>query len=734
MFSLIFLTASLAGCATSTQNSAAPPTAAPTTTASNPLIAPVRPVTDDYFGIKVVDPYRYMENLSDPMVQRWFKTQADYARSWLDRIPGRDALFADIKKYVDAVPASVGDVSLLPGDKYFYMKILRGQNLGKLYMRRGLRGKEVLFVDTDQFKGPHGEPAAINSYAPSPNGRYVAYVISQGGAEIGILRIRDVATGKDTGEEIDRVWDPGVAWLPDGKSFFFNRMQNLGPDASPLELEQKSQVYLHVVGQNPDQDVAALGIDATPRLGIRPMDFPYVETQPDSREVLGFVDHGTQNEVTIFASSIAALAKPQTAWKKVCDVDADVTEAEFRGDDLFLLTHKDASRFKLMRTSLHHPDVAHAKLLLPQGRGVLRGMVSASDALYVTELDGGISHIIRMPYRGSPRLMQLPYDGNVGIQSADNRLPGIVFSMTAWTRAANIYEFDPATMASTSTGLQPPGPYDAPPYITSREVDVPSYDGTLVPLSIVCRKDIKFDGSNPTILEAYGAYGITIEPYMSPSHLAWFDRGGVLAVAHVRGGGERGEDWHKAGYKLTKPNTWRDAIACAEYLIAKKYTSPSKLGITGGSAGGIMVGRSITERPDLFAAAIAEAGALNTLRQEFSPNGIPNIPEFGSVATQAGFEDLFTMDSYHHVRDGVAYPAVMLTTGINDPRVAPWEPGKMAARLEAATASTKPILLRVDYEAGHGIGDSRTQREQLSADSFAFFLSQFGVAGYQPTP
>jgi prolyl oligopeptidase len=698
------------------------------------MIAPARPVTDVYFGIKVVDPYRYLENLSDPLVQRWFKSQADWARASLDRIPGRDAIFAEIKKYVDAVPASVGDVSLTPGNKYFYMKTLSGQNLGKLYIRRGLDGKEKLLVDTDQFTGPHGEPAAINSYAPSPDGRYVAYVISRGGAEIGVLRIREVATGKDTGEEIDRVWDPGVAWRPDGKSFFYTRLQKMGPGISPLELEQKSQVYLHIVGDDPAADVAVLGIDATPSLAIHPVDAPYVATEPDSDEVLGFITHGTQNEVTIYEAPLASLTAPGAPWTTICDVDADVTGAAFRGDDLYLLTHKDASRYKILRTSLHHPDLARATVVLPQSEGVLRGMTTTADALYVDELDGATSRILRMPYGGSPKLIELPYEGNVGIESADNRLSGIVFGMTGWTRASNIYQFDPTAGRSSSTGLQPPGPYDAPPQLISREVNVASYDGTLVPLSIVCRKDIKLDGSNPTILMAYGAYGITIDPFLSPGYLPWFDRGGVLAVAHVRGGGERGEDWHLAGYKLTKPNTWRDAIACAEYLVQQKYTSPSRLGITGGSAGGIMVGRSITERPDLFAAAVAQVGLMNPLRAELSPNGIPNIPEFGSAKTQAGFEDLLAMDAYHHVRDQVAYPAVMLTTGINDPRVVPWEVAKMAARLEAATSSGKPILLRVDYQNGHGIGASRTQREEVAADTFAFFLSQFGVPGYEPAP
>jgi prolyl oligopeptidase len=699
-----------------------------------PEVAPVKPVVDDYFGIKISDPYRYMENLSDPAVQRWFKSQADYSRAMLDRIPGRDAIFADVKKYVDAVPASVGGVTRLPGNRYFYMKILSGGNLGKLYMRDGLGGQEKLFVNTDQFVGPHGEPAAINEYVASPDGKYVAYIISQGGAEIGSLHVREVATGKDTAETIDRVWDGDIAWRPDGKTFFFTRLQKLGPKSSPLDLELRSQVYLHVVGNDPDHDVAVLGMDSTPGLGIEPIDEPAILTEPDSDQVLGLIEHGTKNELTIYAAPLESVGKAGTLWTKVCDVDADVTAAAFHGDDLNLLSHDDSPRYKVIRTSLRHPDVAHAKVVLPQGAGVLRGISTAMDALYVTELDGGVSRIVRVAYGRSTESLILPFEGSVGIESADVRLSGVVYGLGGWTRAGNIYLYDPATGNSTVTGLQPAGPNDAPDFIASREVDVPSYDGTLIPLSIVYRKDIKLDGSNPTILMAYGAYGITLDPYLSPSSLAWFDRGGVLAIAHVRGGGERGEDWHLAGFKLTKPNTWRDTIACGEYLIREKYTSAARLGVTGGSAGGITVGRALTERPDLFAAVIAEVGAMNTLRMELSPNGVPNIPEFGSVQTQAGFEDLFAMDSYQHVRDGAGYPAVMITTGINDPRVSPWEPGKMAARLEAAIGGGKPVLLRVDYQNGHGIGASRKQQEELRADSFAFFLWQFGVSAYQPIP
>jgi prolyl oligopeptidase len=263
-------------------------------------------------------------------------------------------------------------------------------------------------------------------------------------------------------------------------------------------------------------------------------------------------------------------------------------------------------------------------------------------------------------------------------------------------------------------------------------VKAKSWDGTMVPLSIVFKKGTKLDGSNPTVLDGYGSYGITTDPFFDPVSLAWFEHGGILAFAHVRGGGEYGEEWHLAGKKLTKPNTWKDAIACAQYLIDQKYTSPAKLAILGGSAGGILVGRAITERPDLFAVAFDEVPDSDTLRSEFSPNGPPNIPEFGTVTEPDGFKALYEMSAYDHIKDGTPYPAVMVTTGWNDPRVVSWQPGKMAARLQAATSSGKPVLLRVDYDAGHGIGSTKTQRDELHGDIFSFALWQFGVAGFQP--
>jgi prolyl oligopeptidase len=253
-----------------------------------------------------------------------------------------------------------------------------------------------------------------------------------------------------------------------------------------------------------------------------------------------------------------------------------------------------------------------------------------------------------------------------------------------------------------------------------------------VPLTIIHRKGLTLDGNNPTLISGYGSYGFGSNVNFNPVDLAWFERGGVRAIAHVRGGGEHGKQWHLAGQKLNKPNTWKDFIACAHYLIDNKYTSKEKIAGQGGSAGGILIGRAITERPDLFAAALLNVGALDAVRFETTMNGPPNVPEFGSVKTEDGFKGLYAMSAYHHVKDGEKYPAVMLTHGVNDPRVDPWMSAKMCARLQAASTSGKPVLFRVDYVAGHGIGSTRTQQEQLTADQWGFLLWQMGDADFQP--
>ena len=698
---------------------------------ATPPPAPVRPVTDEYFGVKVTDPYRYMENLKDPEVAAWFKAQSDYTRSVLDHIPGRAALLARIKTLDESAPARVTDLRRLPGGRYFYQKRLASEDLAKLYVRDGLDGEEKPLVDPMKFATAGGPHVAISYYNPSLDGHFVGVGVSPAGSEDAVLHVIDVQSGRETGDVIDRAQFGNPSWLPDGHSFVYNRLQKLTAQSAPTDRYLKSRTYLHVLGTDPDKDTLVFG-EGLPAIKIDPADIPFMVVAPGTSYALGIIAHGVRREITVYAAPVASLSSSTIPWKLVCDVEDDITGFDVHGDDLYLQSHKDASRFKVLHTVLAAPDVSRADVVVPAGQPVIQNFAAAQDALYVQELDGGVGRLVRLPYGGQPQPVTLPFEGTVSLSATDQRLPGTLVEMTSWTKANKIYAYDPQSKQITDTRLQPVGPYDEPQDLESVEVKAKSYDGTLIPLSIVYRKGLKLDGSNPTLLEGYGAYGITIDPFYDPRYLAWYERGGIFAVAHVRGGGEYGEDWHLAGKQLTKPNTWKDFIACAEYLIDQKYTSTKRLAIEGGSAGGITIGRSITERPDLFAVAIDAVPMSDAIRVETTPNGPPNIPEFGSVKTNDGFKGLYEMSAYHHVKNGTPYPAVMVTTGFNDPRVISWEPGKMAARLQAATSSGKPVLLRVDYEAGHGFGSTKTQREEEMADMMSFALWQFGDPGFQP--
>ncbi len=704
-----------------------------------PPTAPVRPVTDDYHGTKVVDPYRYLEDLKDPEVQAWFKGQNEYTRAVLAAIPGRQQLLARIRELDQSVPR-VG-ASRLPEDRYSIWKMLPTDDVGKIYLRQGLTGEDRLLVDprkivltpANQVKGKN----QILGCRVSDDTRYVVCGIMPGGSEENSeLRAIEVETGRETGDVISRgvgaeAWEP--YWLPDNRSFVYGRLQELPPGAPAAEVRQKVRSYLHVLGTQAAQDRPVFGYGVVPSIEVDPSLIASVETQRGARYALGVLNGSVTPNSAYYIAAVDSIGKPGTEWRKVADFDDGVTRVVVHGDDLYLLTYKDAPRYKVIRVDARHPDLATAETVVPPGESVVIGIGAAQDALYVQLREGGPMRVLRVPYgpKPAPERLALPFEGTVEV-GTDPRLPGALLYMTSWIRGFQIYAYDPQTKQVTDTKLQPAGPFDDPPNLESHEVKVRSHDGTQVPLSIVHAKGLKRDGSNPALLDGYGGYGYSIDPYFDPIQLAWLEKGGVYAVCHVRGGGEYGEEWHLAGKGPTKPNTWRDFIACAQYLIDQKYTSPAKLAGEGASAGGILIGRAITERPDLFGAAVIGVGLLDTLRFELTTNGETNIPELGGVETEAGFRALYEMSSYHHVKDGTAYPAVLLTTGINDPRVDSWLPGKMTARLQVATASGKPVLLRVDYGGGHGGGSGKEQFEQRLADEWSFLLWQFGVPEFQP--
>jgi len=702
-----------------------------------PPIPPARAVAETMYGTSVTDPYRYFEDMQDPVVQRFFREQNAYTRAVLDRLDGpRQQLFNRIKA-LDNAGVSVIDVSRA-GAYYFYEKLNPGDNSFKLYVREAAGGNERLLVDPQTLAGA-GQHYTINYYLPSLDGSRVAYGISEGGSEASVIHVVDAATGNVHPDAIDRAYYIGAtSWLPGSSAFYYVRFPKLRPGEPQTDKETRAVAYLHVLGRDPDRDAPIFGYAVNPKIPFGLTDFPVVQYSPVSPYMLAYVVHGVKNERTIYATRADGLESSNARWTLVATTADDVIGADFEGSTIYLLTHKDAPTYKIVATSLNAPNVATARTVLPAGKAVLQDLDVAADGLYVLAHDGGFGRVTRIALdagggAGTIANVALPFDGAINEIATDPREPGVVFGLSGWVHSQLYYAAD-ANGAVVDTHLKPLANVDTTPY-TSSEVLARSADGTMVPLSVIYKKGLVLDGSHPAYLEGYGAYGITLEPAFSATRIAWLERGGVFAVCQPRGGGWYGEAWHRAGMIATKPHTWQDFVACGRWLVAHRYSSPAHLGGEGTSAGGITIGRAITTEPQLFAAALDVVGLSNALRAEFTPNGPPNIPEFGTVKNEVGFRALYAMDAYEHVVPGIAYPAVMLVTGYNDPRVASWQLAKFTARLARSTTSGRPILLRVDYDAGHGfLAASRQQSEQLLTDEFAFLLWQCGDPAFAGIP
>jgi len=692
-----------------------------------PPMTPATPVVDNYFGTQVIDPYRWMENMKADAFQTWARAQSDYAAAVLARIPGRDALKARLAELNNAAENISGIETV--GGRLFYLKSEPGRNVRRLFMRDA-QGNERVLLDPSAIDAS-GAHQSIDFYTPSPDGTLMAVGLSHGGSEDSVLRILDIATGSFLAESIDGAGlnHEGIGWRPDSRAFFYNRLPPADKNGV-RERYNKSAVYEHVVGQDVSKDRAVFGYGVTVKRHFAVPDLPVVLTSPDSQYAVAVVLHGDAVDRSVYVAPLSAINGPDTPWRRIAGPQDQVNWVHLRGNELYLLSHKNAPRYQLLSMDIK-ADLSKAKVVVAKSDAVLKKAAVAKDAIYLRTLDGGVSRLVRVPFdTKQPQPVALPFDGTVLEIVADGSTPGAMVKLEGWTESPRIYRVSPEGQVS-DTGMLKPSPVSFAD-IEAKRVMVRSHDGTLVPLSILHKKGLKLDGSNPAIVNGYGAYGITQEARFVPSRLAWLERGGVLAVAHVRGGGEFGEEWHKGAHILNKANTIRDFIACTEYLVSAGYTSSKKLAGTGGSAGGITVGGAITQRPELFAAAQSAVGVSDMLRMEFTPNGPPNIAEFGTVRKKAHFEAMYAISPYHRVKDGGKYPAVILTTGMNDPRVDAWMPAKFAARLQTATTSGKPVLLRIDYKAGHGMGSTVGQRVAETADVWSFFLWQMGDPAFQP--
>ncbi len=647
-------------------------------------------------------------------------------------IAGRAALVKRIAQLDDSQPAKVEGLQIVAG-RYYTLRTPSGAQSPKLYVRDGVKGADRLLIDPEKIPGNDKSHYSIHDYRPSPDGRHIACQLAAGGSEESVLHVFDVDAGKDLPQAVDRI-DGDISapfWLADSRSFFYSRELKFDPGTPAAKMRENKPVYLHVLGRSFDADPPVFGhgvSDTT--VAMTPGEFPEIVAAPGSRYAIAFISPGSDARLRVYAAPVHTIESGRARWRPIAasyddqyigSDNSDHPVIALTGNTLYWLSRKNASRGEILKLDLSRAD-SKPEVVVPQGDLPISAVYSGRDAIYWRVSDAGINGIHRLSFAANakPEPLRLPYPADIAEVDTDPLSGAAMMLAMSWLRSPAYLGASPRSSDVAVTDLQAAGPFDQPGNLVAEEVKVKSWDGAEVPLSIIHREGLKLDGSNPTWLGGYGAYGISVPPLFPLALFSWYERGGVFAIAHARGGGEYGEPWHKAGFQATKVNTWKDFIACAEYLVGHRYTNPQKLVGFGGSAGGIMIGRAIEERPDLFAVAVIDVPAADMLRFETTATGPDNIPEFGSVKTEAGFKALYAMSPYAHVRDGVKYPAVLVKTGINDPRVPAWLPAKLAARLQAATASGKPVLLRVDYDAGHGGFDAtRRQKERVMQTSSA---------------
>ncbi|WP_264551828.1 prolyl oligopeptidase family serine peptidase [Flavobacterium sp. N2038] len=688
-------------------------------------------VTDEYFGEKIEDPYRYLENLTDPNVVTWMKSNTDYAQAKLNEVPERQNLIKKLKEFDARKESTITFLRITENNNYFYLKRNANEENGKLYHRVGYKGAEKLLFDPDTYKKSAKVNYNISSITPNEKGDKVAIEIAPSGSESAELLIVNI-NGKVYPEIYDKCWFSSPSWLPDGNSFTYGRLNSA--DVTDPNRLLHSKVYYHKLGEDPKKDIEYFSDITNPELKINAEEFPLNYYDKNSNKNYGLV-LTVDNRMKLYTTDLAANLKP-AKWTTLVDKSDEVTNFNVDKESIYYLTYKNASNYKIIKVPVSNPDIKNAVTVIDEPKnGNITDFRLTKDGLYYSLTENGVEAKVYYLAKGKkdPVELKLPFQaGSATFLTVSEDKSEIWITISGWTSPTKRYLYNPTSNTFTYQPLTKAIEYPEFKDIVSKEVMIPSYDGVMVPVSIIYNKNIKLNGDNPVLMMGYGAYGISMEPRFSTGFtLPYCTYGGIYVITHVRGGGELGEAWHKAGFKTTKPNTWKDLIATAEYLIKEKYTSPKRLAIWSASAGGILIGRAITERPDLFAAAIPEVGSFNTIRSEVSPNGPGNVPEFGTVKDPTEFKALLEMDSYHHIKKGTAYPATLITAGINDPRVIAWEPSKFAASLQNANTSDKPILFYTDFESGHGMGDSATKAIEKSSNLISFAYANTGHPKFQ---
>ena len=679
------------------------------------------PVTDAYFGTSVRDDYRWLEDWNAPAVQAWSAAQSAHARAVLDRLPHFEAIRERVSQIANFRSSSYGSLALR-GGLLFALKNEppKQQPFLVTLASADTPASERVLVDPNAID-PKGT-TAIDFFVPSLDGKLVAVSMSEGGSEAGSVSVWEVSTGRKLPDAVPRVnggtAGGGLAWNADATGFFYTRYPRDG-ERPPADLDFFQQVFFHRLGSPTADDVYAIGKEF-PRIAETTL-----AASDDGRFVLATVKNGDGGYADQY------LRAPDGAWTRVANLEDDASQGRFAPDgSLYLLSHKDAPRGRILRLAPGATDLSTAVPVVPQSEtAVIDDFCVTPNRIYVADLVGGPSQL-RVFDRAGKALGSvpiLPVSSITGILGVAG--DGLLFQNQsdleppAWYRTGTDGRV-------TRTGLFRTAPVSFADCEVVEETAV-SKDGTRVPLRILKPKAARLDGNNPTLLYAYGGYAISQRPAYDAMLRVWVEQGGVYAAAALRGGGEFGESWHRAGHLTKKQNVFDDFVACARRLIDARYTKPARLAIEGGSNGGLLMGAAFTQHPELFGAVVSHVGIYDMLRVELSPNGAFNITEFGTVKDPAQFQALYAYSPYHHVADGTAYPPMLFMTGANDPRVDPMQSRKMTARLQAATGGKGVVLLRTSSSSGHGIGSSLDEKIGEETDVYAFLFDHLGVA-YRP--
>ena len=686
----------------------------------------VRAATDTYDGgLKVRDPYRWLENAADPAVHAWSLAEDRRTRGYFDKLALRQPMYQRLMAQISATSSSFYGLQPV-GDKVFaYFNQPPKQQPMLAVLDNSADPAKARIVLDPNLLNPKGT-TAIDWFVASPKGDLAAVSMSDNGSEDGSVHIIEAASGKEIDKTIPRVQYPtgggSVAWRADGTGFWYTRYPGPGEAAERQHFYQ--QVYFHKIGDDPAKDAYVIG-----------KDFPKVaEIALDSRQnpdhVVMAVANGDGGEYAHYVLGQDGSIKQVTRFE-------DKVVAATIGPDgtLYLISHQDAPHGKLLKLAPGDTDLRHAKQIVAPSDAVMQvggefggsPVVVTRNALYVRELVGGPSRVAIFDHDGAPR-GTLPLPDVAAVDEVEALNDGsLLYSVRTYLAPAYYARYDEASATAQPTRLLQTSPVKFDDVEVVREFAT-SKDGTKVPLNIVRRKSVKLDGSNPVLLYGYGGYSVNQTPhFLGAATRLWLDAGGVYVIANLRGGGEFGEEWHAQGALTHKQNVFDDFAAAAQYLIAQRYTSTDHLAIMGGSNGGLLMGAEFTQHPDMFRAVVSMVGIYDMLRVELDPNGLFNTTEFGTVKNPKQLKALLAYSPYHHVVKGTKYPAIFMATGETDGRVNPMHSRKMIARLQAATASGKPVLLSINSHAGHGIGSSLEIKVNQMADIYSFLFDQLGM-------